>query len=53
MRLSSFKNKEIQEGTFRAKKIRKTLFLKRFLYFGKWDFLASSLKNFLYFKGEL
>ena len=27
--------------------------MKNFLHFWKWDFLASNLKNFLYFKKQL
>ena len=33
-----------QEETFRAQKIKKTR-RKMFIYFGKWNFLAPSLKN--------
>ena len=39
-----------QEVTFRARKNKK-LALKKVLYFGKCNFLAPSLKDFLYFSG--
>ena len=42
----------VQERTFQARKIKKTL-RKNFLYFGKWSFLAPSLKNsylFIFFQ---
>ena len=37
-----------KERTSRLEKNEKDLFLKCFLYFRKWNFLESSLKNFLY-----
>ena len=39
-----------QEGTLRARKINQIW--KNFLFFGKWNFLAPSLKN-LYFRRKL
>ena len=38
---------------FTSSKNEKNSFLNSFLYFGKWNFLATSLKNFLYFRKEL
>ena len=39
-----------QEVTLRAQKKKKHPPLKNSLYFGKYNFLATSLKNFLYFR---
>ena len=39
-----------QEVTFRARKNKKHLLRKNFLYFRKWNFLALRLRNFLYFR---
>ena len=50
MEISSPKNKTFHEVTLRSQKIKK-IHLKYF--FGKYNFLAPSLKNFLYFRGEL
>ena len=54
MELSSHKfllyfRRELSEHKIKK---NKTAF-KGFLYFGKWNFLAPSLKSFLYFRGEL
>ena len=43
----------ISGSNFPCSKNEKKKLLKCFLYFGKWNFLASSLKNFLYFRREL
>ena len=51
MELSNAIIKKIQEGTTQAQVIKKKTFRKNFFYFGKWNFLASSLKeNFLIFQ---
>ena len=49
MELSSPKIKKFQEGTFQALKIKKTYSGKNSYVLGKWNFLAPSLKDFLYF----
>ena len=38
---------------FQVRENKRKLLLKSFLYFGKWNFLAPSLKTFLYFRREL
>ena len=40
-------------SNFQSLKSKKNPLLKNFSYFGKWNFLAPSLKNFLYFRREL
>ena len=52
-KMKLFKKHSIfQEGTSRARKIKKPT-LKNFLYFGKWNCLAlRSAKFFLYFRRE-
>ena len=42
----------ISGSNFELKKILKNPLWKNVLYFGKWNFLAPSLKNFLYFRRE-
>lgn len=48
MELSSPKNKKFQISSFLSSK-----FEKKNSYFGNWNFLAPSLKHFLYFRREL
>ena len=48
----TFREMKTSKGTSRLKNRKKTP-LKCFLYFGKWNFLALGLKNFLYFRKEL
>ena len=45
MELSAPEIKKFQEGTFRAQKKKKKTLQKNLLYFSKWNFLATSLKN--------
>ena len=42
-----------QEGFFQARKIKKKPLRKNFLYFEKWNFLATRLETFSYFRREL
>ena len=43
--LSSREIKKFQEGTIWARKIKRYPLWRNFLYFGKWNFLAPSLKK--------
>ena len=42
MELSSLKSKKFRKGAFWAQKIKNTPLWKNFLYFRKWNFIASS-----------
>ena len=54
MELSSLIFSHVSQGTCRDQKVKKKKTLwKSFLYFGRWNFLALSLKNILYFRREL
>ena len=47
------KTSYISGSDFPNSKYKKNPLLKSFLYFGKWNFLAPSLKNLLYFRSNL
>ena len=43
----------ISGRNFPSSKNKKNPLIKSFLHFDKWNFLATSLKNFLYFRKKL
>ena len=51
--VSNRKNTKMQKMTFRARKVKKNLSEKNFLYFGKGSFLAQNLKKLKKLKKSL